>query len=131
MRAIIAATLALAAAAAPAAAQSVLHQWPAGATTITYPPNCPVTVAGAYAAMTGGPFGQVVVQARNGDASRAREVVMQIVYVGNNGNTRREGNAGPFRIAAGQVQEMRTINLPPGVPAGSTLTIRVTGCSQA
>ncbi len=131
MRAAIAAILALAAAAAPASAQGVLYQWPASATTIAPLANCPVRVAGAYAAMVGEATPRVVVQALNGDAQRARELRFHITYVSANGGMRREGHFGPFRLAAGQVQEVRTLALPPGMPTGSLLTIRLTGCLQA
>ncbi len=129
MRATIAAALALACAAAPALAQNVLYQWPASATTISPGTNCPVRVTGGYAAMVGEPTARVVVQARNEDTSRARELRLSVSYVSQNGSVRRDGNFGPFRVAAGQVQEVRTLSLPPGMPTGSTLSIRVTGCT--
>ncbi|MBY0337167.1 MAG: hypothetical protein K2X11_11165 [Acetobacteraceae bacterium] len=131
MRKMFAAAIALASVAALPASAQVLYQWPASSTSISYVGNCPIRVTGGYAQMVGEPTARVIVQMMNQDTARAREVRMQVSYVSQNGTARREGNFGPFRVASNNVAEVRTLSLPPGMPTGSTLTIRVTSCTQA
>jgi hypothetical protein len=128
MRSMLTALMALTCAAGPSWAQ-VAYQWPASSTTITSVANCPVQVTGGYAQMVGEPTPRVIVQTRNGDTQRAREIRLQVIYNTPSGAGRREGNFGPFRVASNQVQEVRTLSLPPGTYNNSTLTIRVTSCS--